>query len=61
MLFFWTFYIVAYIVSILEWFLKDHMTLKNGVMMLKIQLRITGINDILKDIRAHIIVYIIFN
>jgi len=24
--------------SILEWFLKDHVTLKTGVMMLKIQL-----------------------
>ncbi len=26
------------------WFLKDHVTLKTGVMMLKIQLYITGIN-----------------
>ncbi len=26
-------------ISILEWFLKDHVTLKTGVMMLKIQLR----------------------
>ncbi len=34
-------------ISILEWFLKDHVTLKTGVMMLKIQLRITGINYIL--------------
>jgi len=25
-------------ISILEWFLKDHVTLKTGVMMLKIQL-----------------------
>ncbi len=34
-------------ISISEWFLKDHVTLKTGVMMLKIQLRITGINYIL--------------
>ncbi len=33
-------------ISILEWFLKNHVTLKTGVMMLKIQLRITGINYI---------------
>jgi len=25
-------------INILEWFLKDHVTLKTGVMMLKIQL-----------------------
>ncbi len=37
-------------ISILEWFLKDHVTLKTGVMMLKIQLRITEINYILTDI-----------
>ncbi len=37
--------------SILEWFLKDHVTLKTGVMMLKIQLCITGINSILKYIK----------
>ncbi len=30
-----------------EWCLKDHVTLKTGVMMLKIQLRITEINYIL--------------
>ncbi len=36
---------------ILEWFLKDHVTLNNGVMMLKIQLCITGINYILKYIQ----------
>ncbi len=35
-------------ISILEWFLKDHVTLKTGEMMLKIQLCITGINYILK-------------
>ncbi len=30
---------------ILEWFLKDRVTLKTGVMMLKVQLfKITGIN-----------------
>ncbi len=33
-------------ISIL-WFLKDHVTLKTGVMMLKIQLRITAFNYIL--------------
>ncbi len=33
-------------ISIL-WFLKDHVTLKTGVMMLKIKLNITGINYIL--------------
>ncbi len=30
---------------------EDHVTLKTGVMMLKIQLRITGINYILKYIQ----------
>ncbi len=34
-------------ISILEWCLKDHVT---GVMMMKIQLYFTGINDILKYI-----------
>ncbi len=38
-------------ISILEWFLKDHVTLKTEVMMLKIQLCITGINYILKYIK----------
>ncbi len=33
-----------------EWFLKDHVTLKTGLLMLKIQLYITGINYILKYI-----------
>ncbi len=37
-------------ISILEWFLKDHVTLKTGEMMLKIQLRITEINYILKSL-----------
>jgi len=32
------------------WYLKDHGTVKSGVMMLKIQLCITEINDILKYI-----------
>ncbi len=31
-------------IGILEWFLKDHVTLKTGIMMLKIQLCVTGIN-----------------
>ncbi len=34
----------------LEWFLKDHVTLKTGVMIMKIQLYITWINYILKSI-----------
>ncbi len=34
-------------ISILEGFLKDHVTLKTGVMMLKIQNCNTGINYIL--------------
>jgi len=34
-------------ISILKWFLKDRVTLKT-VMMLKIQLRTTGINNISK-------------
>ncbi len=38
-------------ISILEWFLQDHETLKTGVMMLKIQFCITGINDYLKYIK----------
>ncbi len=38
-------------ISTLEWFLKDHVTLKTGVMMLKIQLCITVINYILKYIQ----------
>jgi len=37
-------------ISILEWFLKDHVTLKTGVMMLKISFAITEINYILKYI-----------
>ncbi len=37
-------------ISILDWFLKDHVTLKTGVMMLKIQLCSTEINYILKHI-----------
>ncbi len=33
-------------ISILELYLNDRVTLNTGVMMLEIQLRITGINDI---------------
>ncbi len=33
-------------INILEWILKDHVTLKTGVMMLKIQLCITGIETV---------------
>ncbi len=36
--------------QLLECFLKDHVTLKTGVMMLEIQLRITGIGYILQYI-----------
>ncbi len=39
-------------IGVLEWFLKDHVTLKTGVMMLKIQLCITEINYILKYIHV---------
>ncbi len=60
MLFFWTFYssknpennftidemFLEYQISILEWFLKDHMTLKTGVMA--DGFAITKINYILK-------------
>ncbi len=35
-------------ISILEWFLTDHVTLKTGVMMLKMQLSITEIIYILE-------------
>jgi len=38
-------------ISILELFLKDHVTLKTGVMILKIQLCITEINYILTYIK----------
>ncbi len=38
-------------ISILKLFLKDLVTLKTGVMMLKIQLCVTGINCILKYIK----------
>ncbi len=38
-------------ISILEWFLKDHVTLKTGVMMLKIQLCVAVINYIKKYIQ----------
>ncbi len=38
-------------ISILEWFLKDHVTLKTEVMMLKIQLCITEINYTLQCIQ----------
>ncbi len=39
-------------ISISEWFLKDHVTLKTGVIMLKIQLCITEINYIIKYIQT---------
>ncbi len=41
-------------ISILEWFLKDHVTLKTGVMMLKIHLCIAGINYNLKYIQIQL-------
>ncbi len=37
-------------ISISEWFLKDHVTLKTVVMMLKIRLCITEINTIFEYI-----------
>ncbi len=37
-------------ISILEWFLKDHVTLKSG-QMAKFIFVITGINDLLKHIK----------
>ncbi len=40
-----------YQIRILEWFLKDHVTLKTGIMMLKIYFCITGINYILQYIK----------
>ncbi len=40
-----------YQIRILEWFMKDHVTLKTGVMMLKIQPCITGINYNWKNIQ----------
>ncbi len=40
-----------YQISILEWYMKDNVTLKTVVMMLKIQFAITGINYILKYIK----------
>ncbi len=42
-------------ISILELFLKNHVTLKTEVMMLKIQLFITEINDILQYIQIVIL------
>ncbi len=35
---------------------EDHVTLKTGVMMLKIQLHITGINYILTDIHKETVI-----
>ncbi len=38
-------------ICLVEWFLKDHVTLKTGVMMLKIQLWLIEINDSLQYIQ----------
>ncbi len=38
-------------ISILEWFLKDHVTLKTGVMLLKNQFLLDRNNYILKYIK----------
>ncbi len=46
-------------ISILEWFLKDHVTLKTEVMMLKIQICIQIINDILKYIQIKHVFHIV--
>ncbi len=43
------------LLSKLTLFLRDHVTQKTGVMMLKIQLSITGINNILKYTKNSII------
>jgi len=40
--------LLSTLISIVEGFLKDHVTLKTEGLMLKIQLSITGINCILK-------------
>ncbi len=45
----------CFLSSILKWFLKDHVTLKTAVMMLKIQLCITEINYVLKCIQIEVI------
>ncbi len=37
--------------SILDWFLKDHVTLKTGVLPAECSLSITGINYSLKDFK----------
>ncbi len=39
-------------IKILEWFLNDHVTLKTGAMMQKIQALIMGLNSILKYIKT---------
>ncbi len=45
-------FIHKFSLALLEWFLKDHATLKTGVMMLKIQLCMTGMKHILKYIEV---------
>ncbi len=42
-------------IKIIKLYLKDHVTLKTGVIMLKIQLCITGINYILTNIQIETI------
>ncbi len=44
-------YVYEQQISTLVWFMKDHVTLKTGLMMLKIQLCLTGINCMLKHIK----------
>ncbi len=48
-------------ISILEWFLNDQVTLKTGVMMLKIQLCITEINYVLLYIQTENIFFFFYN
>jgi len=48
-------------IIILDWFLTDHVTLKTGVMMRKIQFCITGINYILKYIKTAILKGTVFS
>ncbi len=50
-------------ISILEWFLKDHVTLKTEVMAANFSFAITGINYILKyiNIKRLFVIVIIFH
>ncbi len=45
--------LIRTIACTLEWFLKDRVTLKTGVMMLKTQLCTTAINDLLTEVESN--------